>query len=209
MAPSRAALGRLPTYLSHIRKLQAAGETSTSATAIAKALGMGEVQVRKDLSAVSGTGKPKTGYLVSDLADALEKHLGCHHKTLAVLVGAGELGRALLNYGGFADYGAEIAAAFDIGPARTTPAANGKPVYPMERLEEFLRETPVSIGIITVPAGAAQEVCDRLVASGVRAIWSFAPAQLQAPPNVIVQQENLALSLACLNARREDYGQEK
>ena len=128
MAPSRAALGRLPTYLSHIRKLQAAGETSTSATAIAKALGMGEVQVRKDLSAVSGTGKPKTGYLVSDLADALEKHLGCHHKTLAVLVGAGELGRALLNYGGFADYGAEIAAAFDIDPARTTPAANGKPV---------------------------------------------------------------------------------
>ena len=209
MAPSRAALGRLPTYLSHIRKLQAAGETSTSATAIAKALGMGEVQVRKDLSAVSGTGKTKTGYLVSDLADALEKHLGCHHKTLAVLVGAGELGRALLNYGGFADYGAEIAAAFDIDPARTTPAANGKPVYPMERLEEFLRETPVSIGIITVPAGAAQEVCDRLVASGVRAIWSFAPAQLQTPPNVIVQQENLALSLACLNARREDYGQEK
>ena len=209
MAPSRAALGRLPTYLSHIRKLQAAGETSTSATAIAKALGMGEVQVRKDLSAVSGTGKPKTGYLVSDLADALEKHLGCHHKTLAVLVGAGELGRALLNYGGFADYGAEIAAAFDIDPARTTPAANGKPVYPMERLEEFLRETPVSIGIITVPAGAAQEVCDRLVASGVRAIWSFAPTQLQTPPNVIVQQENLALSLACLNARREDYGQEK
>ena len=209
MAPSRAALGRLPTYLSHIRKLQAAGETSTSATAIAKALGMGEVQVRKDLSAVSGTGKPKTGYLVSDLADALEKHLGCHLKTLAVLVGAGELGRALLNYGGFADYGAEIAAAFDIDPARTTPAANGKPVYPMERLEEFLRETPVSIGIITVPAGAAQEVCDRLVASGVRAIWSFAPAQLQTPPNVIVQQENLALSLACLNARREDYGQEK
>ena len=209
MAPSRAALGRLPTYLSHIRKLQAAGETSTSATAIAKALGMGEVQVRKDLSAVSGTGKPKTGYRVSDLADALEKHLGCHHKTLAVLVGAGELGRALLNYGGFADYGAEIAAAFDIDPARTTPAANGKPVYPMERLEEFLRETPVSIGIITVPAGAAQEVCDRLVASGVRAIWSFAPAQLQTPPNVIVQQENLALSLACLNARREDYGQEK
>ena len=209
MAPSRAALGRLPTYLSHIRKLQAAGETSTSATAIAKALGMGEVQVRKDLSAVSGTGKPKPGYLVSDLADALEKHLGCHHKTLAVLVGAGELGRALLNYGGFADYGAEIAAAFDIDPARTTPAANGKPVYPMERLEEFLRETPVSIGIITVPAGAAQEVCDRLVASGVRAIWSFAPAQLQTPPNVIVQQENLALSLACLNARREDYGQEK
>ena len=209
MAPSRAALGRLPTYLSHIRKLQAAGETSTSATAIAKALGMGEVQVRKDLSAVSGTGKPKTGYLVSDLADALEKHLGCHHKTLAVLVGAGELGRAVLNYGGFADYGAEIAAAFDIDPARTTPAANGKPVYPMERLEEFLRETPVSIGIITVPAGAAQEVCDRLVASGVRAIWSFAPAQLQTPPNVIVQQENLALSLACLNARPEDYGQEK
>ena len=209
MAPSRAALGRLPTYLSHIRKLQAAGETSTSATAIAKALGMGEVQVRKDLSAVSGTGKPKTGYRGSDLADALEKHLGCHHKTLAVLVGAGELGRALLNYGGFADYGAEIAAAFDIDPARTTPAANGKPDYPMERLEEFLRETPVSIGIITVPAGAAQEVCDRLVASGVRAIWSFAPAQLQTPPNVIVQQENLALSLACLNARREDYGQEK
>ena len=209
MAPSRAALGRLPTYLSHIRKLQAAGVTSTSATAIAKALGMGEVQVRKDLSAVSGTGKPKTGYLVSDLAAALEKHLGCHHKTLAVLVGAGELGRALLNYGGFADYGAEIAAAFDIDPARRTPAANGKPVYPMERLEEFLRETPVSIGIITVPAVAAQEVCDRLVAAGIRAIWSFAPVQLQTPPDVIVQQENLALSLACLNARREDYGRDE
>ena len=176
----RATLGRLPGYLEYVRGLRAAGEKNTSATAVARALGLGEVQVRKDLGAVSGAGKPKTGYRV----------------------GAGELGRALLNYEGFAEYGTEIVAAFDISPEKTGLSQSGKPIYPMERLEAFLQAHPAAIGIITVPASAAQQVCDRLVESGVRALWNFAPVNLRAPAGVIVQRENLALSLACLNGQR-------
>ncbi len=198
----RATLGRLPVYLAHVQQLQRQGKTSTSATAIAKALGMGEVQVRKDLSAISGAGKPKTGYLISDLIKALEKSLGRYQQTQAILVGAGKLGRALLSYDGFTEYGLTIAAAFDTDPAKAGLQENGKSIYPMEQLEAFLAQHPTPIGVITVPPSAAQAVCDRLVQCGIRAIWSFAPRQLHAPKDVNVQHENLALSLAFLNGQR-------
>lgn len=199
---TRATLGRLPLYLNHVRQLQQQGENNTSATAIARALGMGEVQVRKDLSAISGAGKPKTGYQIGDLLEALEKALGHRQKTRAFIVGAGKLGKALMSYDGFAEYGLEIAAAFDTDPHKTNTMENGKPIKPMESLEAFLQENPAPIGILTVPPSAAQTVCDRLVACGVRAIWSFAPGHLQVPDGVCVQHENLALSLACLNGQR-------
>ena len=182
--------------------MQARGVSNTSATAIAKALGLGEVQVRKDLSAVSGAGKPKTGYQVADLISALETQLGCHHKTQAVLVGAGELGRALLNYDGFGAYGTEIVAGFDVNPPAPNTWKGLRPIYSVSDLPAFLAAHTIPIGIITVPAGVAQQVCDALVKGGVQAIWSFAPVQLSVPESVILMQENLALSLAFLNGQR-------
>lgn len=194
----KATLGRLPVYLQYLRSVQ--GERpNVSATAIARALGYGEVQVRKDLGAVSGLGKPKTGYETAKLMEQLESYLGQKGCRQAVIVGAGKLGRALLDYDGFADYGLEIAAAFDVKNARAEESEAGKPIYPMEELEGFCRRSDIRIGIVTVTKEAAQEVCDRMVKCGISAIWSFVPGSLRVPDTVLLRQENLALSLAHLN----------
>lgn len=194
---SRAALGRIPVYLKFIESLPQDVET-VSATTIAKALGFGEVQVRKDLGAICGSGKPRIGYTVSDLKASLESLIDSRNgKT--VIVGAGKLGRALLDYGGFSDYGLDILAAFDTDVSHNN--ASGKPILPIDGLHDFCKENDVSIGVIAVPAKAAQEVCDKLCQSGIKAIMSFAPCKLTAPEGVAIQYENMALSLAHLKTQ--------
>ena len=194
---SRAALGRIPVYLKFIESLPQDVET-VSATTIAKALGFGEVQVRKDLGAICGSGKPRIGYTVFDLKASLECLIDSRNgKT--VIVGAGKLGRALLDYGGFSDYGLDILAAFDTEVSQNN--ASGKPILPIDGLHNFCKENDVSIGVITVPAKAAQEVCDKLCQSGIKAIMSFAPCKLTAPEGVAIQYENMALSLAHLKTQ--------
>lgn len=196
---SRAALGRIPVYLKFIESLPQDVET-VSATTIAKALGFGEVQVRKDLGAICGSGKPRIGYTVSDLKESLESLIDSRNgKT--VIVGAGKLGRALLDYGGFSDYGLDILAAFDTDVSQNN--ASGKPILPIDGLHDFCKENDVSIGVIAVPAKAAQEVCDKLCQSGIKAIMSFAPCKLTAPEGVAIQYENIALSLAHLKTQIE------
>lgn len=198
---TRATLGRLPAYLAYVKDLQQGGGTHTSATAIARALGLGEVQVRKDLSAISGAGKPKTGYQLQDLITSMEERLGYHRKNSAILLGAGKLGRALLDYDGFEAYGLTLLAAFDSDPAKCGVSETGKPVYPLERMKTYIQEHQVSIGILTVPQAAAQEALNQLAACGIRAVWSFAARPVQIPEGIWYQQENLALSLACLNGQ--------
>ena len=194
---SRAALGRIPVYLKFIESLPQNVET-VSATTIAKALGFGEVQVRKDLGVICGSGKPRIGYTVSDLKASFECLIDSRNgKT--VIVGAGKLGRALLDYGGFSDYGLDILAAFDTDVSQNN--ASGKPILPIDGLHDFCKENNVSIGVITVPAKAAQEVCDKLCQSGIKAIMSFAPCKLTAPEGVAIQYENMALSLAHLKTQ--------
>ena len=198
---SRATMGRIPTYLNYLKNINHYTE-NISATALAKELGLGEVQVRKDLGAVSGAGRPKTGYPVDKLIEELEAFLGCdQQRDNVVIVGAGKLGRALLDYRGFADYGLEIAAAFDIAVIQEERSNSGKPIYSMERFDDFCKNHPVKIGIITVPAAHAQEVCDRFLQNGIQAIWCFAPCTLCVPPEIPVQYENMALSLAYLNKK--------
>lgn len=194
---SRAALGRIPVYLKFLESLPQDVET-VSATTIAKALGFGEVQVRKDLGAICGSGKPRIGYTVSNLKESLESLIDSRNgKT--VIVGAGKLGRALLDYGGFSDYGLDILAAFDTDVSQNN--ASGKPMLPIDGLHDFCKENNVSIGVIAVPAKAAQEVCDKLCQSGIKAIMSFAPCKLTAPEGVAIQYENMALSLAHLKTQ--------
>ena len=197
MDVSRAALGRIPVYLKFIESLPQDVET-VSATTIAKALGFGEVQVRKDLGAICGSGKPRIGYTVADLKASLECLIDSRNgKT--VIVGAGKLGRALLDYGGFSDYGLDILAAFDTEVSQNN--ASGKPILPIDGLHDFCKENNVSIGVIAVPAKAAQEVCNKLCQSGIKAIMSFAPCKLTAPEGVAIQYENMALSLAHLKTQ--------
>lgn len=194
---SKHTLQRLPMYLSYIKTLPEDSPKNISATTIAEALQLNDVQVRKDLASVSSSGKPKVGYNVKDLIAELEAFLGYNDIDNAVIVGAGSLGKALLNYSGFKAYGLNIIAAFDLLDEPTE--FQGKTVFPIDRLESFCRKMNINIGIITVPAQSAQEICDLLVKSGVRAIWNFAPVHLVVPEGILVQNENMASSLALLS----------
>lgn len=196
---SKQALQRMPYYLQQLKQLEREGAHIATARTVAGMLRLNEVQVRKDFAAVSpGKGRPKTGFPIADLISGMELLLGYNRQKNAILVGAGSLGRALLSYGTFLDYGLNIAAAFDNDPALAGHQINGKPVYPMEALEEVSHHLEARIGIITCPAASAQYVCDRLVDCGVLAIWNFAPAHLKAPENILIQSENMAASLAVL-----------
>ncbi len=195
----KATLGRLPLYLQYLRSLPESGTSTISATAIAKALSLGEVQVRKDLAAVSGAGKPKVGYEKAKLIADLERNLGYESLTNAVLVGAGKLGRALLDYDGFNEFGVQIIAAFDCNEQVIRIGKTSKDILPVSTLDAFCKEHDVKIGIITVGQGSAQDVCEKLISCGISAIWNFAPCALKVPFGVLVKQENLALSLAYLN----------
>ena len=195
---TKATLGRLPHYLQFLRELPIDDVPYISATVIAKKLSLGEVQVRKDLSAVSGAGKPKVGYKTADLIKTLEAHLGQGDMTNAVLVGAGKLGKALLEFDDFEDYGVKIIAAFDCNETAIRYNRSIE-ILPMNDFDEFCKKNNVRIGIITVGAGSAQNVCDRMVESGITAIWNFAPCNLDVPDGILLKQERLALSLAYLN----------
>ena len=194
----KATLGRLPLYLDFLKSQVAGKSANVSSTVIAKSLNLGEVQVRKDLNSVSGKGKPKTGYVTQELVDRLEEVLGAKEPAQAVIVGAGKLGKALLDYGKFTQFGVEIVAAFD-ADEKLCAEVHGKRVMPMSEFGAFVGERGIKIGIITVPKSAAQSVCDFMVGCGIKAIWNFAPQSLTVPKDVVLRQENLALSLAFLN----------
>ena len=195
---SKSVLKRLPGYLAYLKSMSENSPPHISATARAGALGMGEVQVRKDLAMVSDGGRPKIGYLREALIDDIEQFLGYDNTTDAVLIGAGKLGQALMAYKGFDEYGLNIMAAFDRSP-QMERTNEGKPVYHISKLESFCRTHKVLMGIITVPAESAQEVADQLIAGGIKAIWNFAPTHLDVPANILVQNENMATSLAVLS----------
>ena len=195
---SKSVLKRLPGYLAYLKNMPENAPPHISATALANALGMGEVQVRKDLAMVSDGGRPKIGYLRESLIDDIEQFLGYDNTTDAVLIGAGKLGQALMGYRGFDEYGLNILAAFDSNP-KMDKTDEGKSVYNIQKLPTFCRTHKVLMGIITVPAESAQQVADQLIECGIKAIWNFAPTHLDVPANILVQTENMATSLAVLS----------
>ena len=199
---SKKLLKRLPVYLGYLKSLPEDSE-NVSATAMARALNLGEVQVRKDLAKVSHAGRRRTGRSRQKLLLDIEQYLDFATQTGTVVVGAGKLGRALLDYSGFEKSGLNMMAGFDIN-ASITQSETGKPIYPMNRLDFYCKHYDVEIGIITVPAESAQQVCDALVACGITAIWNFAPIHLQVPEDVIVQSENLAVSLTALRVQMKN-----
>lgn len=190
-------LQRLPRYLNFLKTLDA--DSNISSTEIAKKLGLNDVQVRKDLSAVSSGGKPKVGYNVATLTCELKEFLGYNSVNPAILVGSGNLGRALMSYRGFAEYGFNIVAGFDMNPALVGCRVDGKEILSTDDIAHYCVNNHVKIGIITTPAHAAQTVCDMLIEAGIKAIWNFAPAHINVPEGVLVQNENMACSLALLS----------
>ena len=195
---SKSVLKRLPGYHAYLKSLQNSDSPYISATAIANALDMGEVQVRKDLAMVSDGGRPKVGYVRERLIEDIEQFLGYDNTTDAILVGAGRLGQALLGYNGFDEYGLNILAAFDIRP-ETKRKDSGKPILPLDQMVPFCQEHKILMGIITVPTEFAQEACDRMIQAGIKAIWTFSPTHLDVPDYVMVHNENMANSLAILS----------
>ena len=191
-------LQRLPVYLNYLKTLS--GVNNISSGAIARALNMGEVLVRKDLAYTSANGRTRVGYKLDELIAALEEYLGCNDKKNAVIFGAGGLGHALLSYGGFENYGIEIVAAFDNDPTKIGTYVANKPVLSADTSKEEIAKLGAKLAAICVPAQHAQAVADILVECGVKAILNFAPALLRVPEGFTVRNMDVAANLAILSS---------
>jgi redox-sensing transcriptional repressor len=194
-APS---IRRLPSYLHIIRQLQGEGGEYVSGTTIAQELNLEPIQVRKDLAITGITGKPKKGYPVETLINAIERFLRWDSKRNAVLVGAGNLGTALIGYREFRLHGLNLVAAFDKNPQKTGSLIHGVQVLPADAMEMEVRALKVKTAILTVPSPSAQETADILVRAGIEGIWNFTNIKLKVPESVAVQKEDLSSGYAML-----------
>ncbi len=194
-------LKRLPLYLNLLRKMKEGGEEYASGTVVAKELGLDPIVVRKDLAITGAVGRPRLGFPMDEIIEAIEEFLGWSNTSDAFLVGVGNLGRALLGYTGFEQYGMRIAAAFDSDPDIIGTKVHGKTVQDIAKMPELATRMHVQIGVLTVTASVAQEVANAMIEGGIRAIWNFTPTTLDVPEHVILQREELASSLAVLSHR--------
>lgn len=192
-------LRRLSQYHHYLVELQARGVNQVSCSAIGRDLNLVPVQVRKDLQYTGMAGRPRTGYAVHELIQAVENFLGWNNVNEAFLAGAGNLGKALLGHERFARFGLHIVAAFDTDSAKIGQWIHGKAVLSLDKLADLAQRMSVHLGIITTPAEVAQTVADEMVRGGIQAIWNFAPLRLRVPEHVIVHNEDLYSSLASLS----------
>ena len=195
----RPALRRLPIYYRRLRQAIEQGTSYLSSSALAESASVSEAQVRKDLSHLDLDGRPGVGYDVVEMAAFLEEFLGLVNDKEAVLVGMGNLGRALALYPGFGRYGLKIVACFDSDPAKVGMRVGDCQVLPVAKLPDLAQRLHIQMGIIAVPADAAQMVADWMIEGGIQVIWNFAPRRLNVPENVILKNEDLAAELATLS----------
>jgi redox-sensing transcriptional repressor len=193
-----ATVARLPLYHRSLMGFADRGVATVSSEELAAAAGVNSAKLRKDLSHLGSYGTRGVGYDVDYLVYQVARELGLTQDWPVVIVGVGNLGHALANYGGFTSKGFRIAALVDSDPARWGELVNGLAVQPLARLEEIVDEADVSIAVLATPASAAQEVCDRLVAAGVTSILNFAPVPLAVPDGVDVRKVDLASELQIL-----------
>lgn len=188
---------RYPVYLNVLLSLRNIGINKVNSRQLADALGVSEEQVRKDLQIVSPhSSKPGCPRDVNLLINHLKDYLGYNTVNRAVLVGVGHLGSALLSFKGFDDYGLDIVAGFDVDPSITGELVNDKPVFSIFNLDNKIKELDVEVAIIATPKEVAQEVVNKLINSGIKAIWNFVPVHLDVPSDVVVENMDLARSLA-------------
>ena len=195
-------LRRLSQYLQIILEAQKNKQEYISATVLSNLTGVHRTQVRKDLASTGVVGVPKLGHKVNVLAQAIGEFLNWNDTTEAFLVGAGNLGSALVGYRDiFETKGMKILAAFDTNPALIGTKIHDVPVFAMEKFSNLAQRLHVHIGILTVPPESAQRVADMMVQAGILAIWNFAPLQLAVPEYIIVENVDLYASLAVLSQR--------
>jgi redox-sensing transcriptional repressor len=195
----QASLRRLPLYHHYLMDLEARGILRVSTSHIGRELNLVPVQVRKDLQYTGIIGKPKTGYSVPELIQTIESFLGWNKVNEAFLVGAGNLGTALLGHERFSRFGLSIVAAFDSDISKVGTWIHDKAVLPLDKLPDLAHRMGIHLGIITAPAEVAQSVADLMVMSGIQAIWNFAPVRLRVPERIFVHNEDLYSSLASLS----------
>ena len=194
MTISVVTLGRLPKYLRILKKMQLENINNVSSTSIAKELGFNPIQVRKDLACVSKTdGKPGVVFVVKDLINDIEELLNINSSKDIIVIGAGRLGQALMNYSGFENK-VNVVRAFDIDNKK----CDNKKIFSIKGLKTYVKKNNINIAIITVPKESAQSVCDMLIDCGVKVIWNFAPINLKVPKDIKIKNEDLSASLAVL-----------
>ena len=194
-------LRRLPQYHHYLAELQSRGVSLVSCSTIGRDLKYIPVQVRKDLQFTGIIGKPKVGYSVAELVLAIEAFLGWNSVNEALLVGAGNLGTAMLGHERFSRFGLQVVAAFDVDPSKIGQYIYGKAVLPLDEMADLVQRMNIHLGIITTPAEVAQTVADEMVKAGIQAIWNFAPVKLNVPEYMIVHNEDLYSSLASLSCK--------
>ena len=194
---SKATLARLPAYLRYLKGEAGKGVVFISSASIAQDMKLSAISVRKDLALVSAPGRPRMGFEIARLIADMEKMLGYNRYANAIVMGAGRLGRAILCYEGFENYGIHIVAGFDNSPSKIG-AVSGKPIYPVERLKEIVSREAIQKAIITVPKEAARGACDLLIDAGVHSILNFAPTYLTVPDGVQIKCIDIAAMLATL-----------
>jgi redox-sensing transcriptional repressor len=192
---SRASVGRFSLYLRHLHSLAGEGTATVSSGQIGDALGITDAQVRKDLAYLGNLGQPGIGYRTPDLIKALRNRLGVDRTWNVVVVGVGNLARALLRYRGFEQQGFRFVALFDAEPAKVGEEIDGLKVYPMTEIANVIKGHGAELGVVAVPAAAAQEVADALVAAGIKGILNFAPTVLRLPQGVSLTNVDLAVQL--------------
>jgi redox-sensing transcriptional repressor len=197
---SRASVGRLSLYLRRLEGLLRDGVAGVSSSALGQALAISDTQVRKDLAALAmaqgqALGQPGIGYDVAELIGAIRSALGVDREWSAALVGVGNLARALLRYHGFAERGFKIVALFDRDPVKVGQKIDSLMIHSPERMREVIASTGAELGILTVPADAAQSVADELIASGIKGLLNFAPGVIRVPPGIGVVPVDLTVQL--------------
>ena len=203
---SRSSVERLYSYYLLSLRAREKGADHISSKQLAENLLIGDTQVRKDMAAINMVGQPKRGYEIEATIAALRDAMGLDQVHHAVLCGAGKLGRALLEYSRFSDFGFKVVGAFDVDPKVVDSTIASTRIMDIADLEKVIELFKVEIGILTVNVWAAQELCDRMVASGIKAIWNFAPLHLRTPDDVLVMHEDFAGSLTVIshNLRKQN-----
>ena len=191
-------LRRLPWYLSNIKLMKERGEQYVSSTQISKEINIDASQIAKDLSYVDISGRTRVGYNVDALIEVLESFLGFTDMHKAFLFGVGSLGAALLHDSGLHHFGLEIVAAFDVNPDLVGKDLNGIPIFHSDDFEAKMKEYDVNIGVLTVPINIAQEITDKMVDGGIKAVWNFTPFRIRVPETIVVQNTSLYDHLAVM-----------
>ena len=191
-------LRRLPWYLSNSKLMREKGEKYVSSTQISKQINIDASQIAKDLSYVDIAGRTRVGYDIDLLIQVLEDFLGFTNMHKAYLFGVGSLGGALLRDSGLSHFGLQIVGAFDVNPDLVGTKINGIPIYHSDDFEKRMKLDGVNIGVLTVPIAIAQEISDKMIAGGIKAIWNFTPFRIRVPENIVVQNTSLYAHLAVM-----------